>query len=385
MNEMVAFLARHGYWILFVSVLGRQACLPVPANLILLAGGALAGLGSLSVVNIVLVSLIAFLLADLAWYEAGRSWGSRTLHFICGSTRNPTACVSKMSERFNHYGPKVLLFSKFVIGLDAVAAPMAGISGTDRPQFLAFDASGAILWSSAYVALGYAFRTQLDRIANYSSKVGTLAALVGVAAVCAFVTLRIIRWYRFLSEFRLARITPDQLMNKLRSGENVLILDLQGGTKHAQGLVAIPSALRINPHLLERYKRYQDADLATNREVVLYCSCPSEFTSARVAQSLHRRGFEDVRPLAGGLQAWVQRSFPVTHDVEMLPTPERTVFVLREIFHYPETHTARLLRTSIADVDCLLKAAKQRIERNHAKSPLLVRHRDSEVSEETTP
>ena len=53
MNEMVAFLAKHGYWILFISVLGRQACLPVPANLLLLAGGALAGLGKLSFVNVV--------------------------------------------------------------------------------------------------------------------------------------------------------------------------------------------------------------------------------------------------------------------------------------------------------------------------------------------
>jgi membrane protein DedA with SNARE-associated domain/rhodanese-related sulfurtransferase len=385
MKQMVEFLARHGYWLLFVSVLGRQACLPIPANLLLLAGGALAGLGKLSFVNIVAVSVIAFLLADHAWYEAGRSWGSKTLHFICGSTRDPAACVNKMTAGFNRSGAKVLLFSKFVIGLDAVAAPMAGIAGTDRPRFLAFDGVGAILWSSAYAALGWAFSDQLDRVASYSSKLGTLAVLGGLVAVCVLVILRLIRWYRFLREFRLSRITPDQLMSKLRAGENVLILDLQGGAKHAQGLVAIPGAIRINPDLLERYARYLDPDLATNREVVLYCSCPGEFTSARVAMALHGRGFKDVRPLAGGIEAWVKRCLPVTTNVEILTAPEHAAFVLHEIFHYSEARAARLLRTSVADVDRLLKSAKQRAERAYVEGMLLIKHRDSLVPQESIP
>src|SRR6201987_2303172 len=89
MKQLIEFLEGHGYWVLFASVVGRQACLPVPANLLLLAAGALAGQGKLSFVNIVAVSVIAFLLADHAWYEAGRRWGGKTLHFICGSTRDP--------------------------------------------------------------------------------------------------------------------------------------------------------------------------------------------------------------------------------------------------------------------------------------------------------
>src|ERR1700730_6636520 len=87
MTEMVQLLARYGYWLLFVAVLGRQACLPVPANLLLVAAGALAGLGRLSASGVVVFSVAAFLVADLAWYKAGQRWGSRTLHFIVGGTR----------------------------------------------------------------------------------------------------------------------------------------------------------------------------------------------------------------------------------------------------------------------------------------------------------
>jgi len=170
-------------------------------------------------------------------------------------------------------------------------------------------------------------------------------------------------------------------MNKLRAGENVLILDLQGGAKQAQGVMAIPGAIRIDPHQLERYEEYRNSDLATNREVVLYCSCPSEFTSARIALILRRRGFADVRPLAGGLQAWRKRCFPVTSDVEMLPPPEQAVFVLREIFHHSRTSAAHLLRTSLANVDHLFRTAKQRIEDNPAEGLLLEKDRDSEAAE----
>lgn len=46
---MIETLARYGCRLLFVSVFGRQACLPVLANLCLVAAGALAGFGQLSV------------------------------------------------------------------------------------------------------------------------------------------------------------------------------------------------------------------------------------------------------------------------------------------------------------------------------------------------
>jgi membrane protein DedA with SNARE-associated domain/rhodanese-related sulfurtransferase len=362
MNETVEFLAKHGYWVLFASVLGRQACVPVPANLLLLAGGALAGLGKLSFAGVVAFSVAAFLLADLAWYEAGRRWGSRTLHLVCGATRDPGSCVDKIYQTFSRYGVKTLLVSKFIIGLDAVAAPMAGISGTDRPRFLVFDALGAILWASAYTALGYVFSNQLDRVVTYSAGLAKLVLLAAVAVLVVFIVLRLFRLYRFLAKFRLAGITPDQLRDKLLAREEILILDLQGRAKQVPGLVAIPGAIRVDPYHLRRYRRqYRDVDLPTNREVILYSASPSEFTSARVALELRRRGFENVRPLVGDLQAWRDRSFPVTPSAQMLSSQEQSVYVLREILQYSLTNTAQLLKTSTANVDQLLERAKKRI------------------------
>jgi membrane protein DedA with SNARE-associated domain/rhodanese-related sulfurtransferase len=324
MKQMVEFLAQHGYWVLFVSVLGRQACLPVPASLVLVAAGALAGLGKLNLAGIIAFTVAAFLLADLAWYGAGRTWGGRTLEFVCGAAADPGACVGKITGKFHRHGARLLLVSKFIIGVDAVAVPMAGISRTGLPRFLVFDAMGAILWSAAYTALGYIFSDQLDRVAEYAAALGKLVVLAGVAGLGASIILKLVLWYHFLRKFRLARITPEELRDKLNAGGRILVLDLQGGSQ-GQELPAIPGAVRINSRQLSQYmKQYRGLDLATNCEVILYCSSPGEATSARVALALRQRGFEHVRPLAGGLQSWRELGFPVTTDVRMLPAPELT-------------------------------------------------------------
>jgi len=361
MKEMVEFLAKHGYWVLFVSVLSRQACLPVPANLLLLAAGALAGLGKLNLAGIIVFAVAAFLLADTAWYGAGRTWGGQTLEFVCGAAADPCACVGKMAGRFSRHGVRLLVVSKFIIGVDAVAAPMAGISRIGLRRFLVFDAMGAILWSSVYTALGYIFSDQLDRVAEYAAAMGKLMVLAGVAWLGVLIILKPTRWYRFLRKFRLARITPEELRDKLSAGGRILVLDLQGGLSQGQGLPAIPGAVRIDSRQLSQYmKQYRGVDLATDREVILYCRSPGEATSARVALALRQRGFEHVRPLAGGLQSWREHGFPVATDVRMLPAPEHAVFVLHEVLQYSRMTAARLLKTSIANVDQLLEGAQKR-------------------------
>ena len=205
MNEMVRLLVAHGYWLLFSALFARQACLPVPANLLLLAAGALAGFGRLSFVTILAFSVVALLLADLAWYESGRRWGGRTLHFICGAERDPKSCVNKLIASYRRHGVKLLIFSKFIIGLDAIAAPMLGNSRINRFQFLIFDAIGAILWSFAYATLGYFFKEQLGHVDAYSKRLGTLALLGVITGVGVFITRKLLRWHRFALEFRLAR------------------------------------------------------------------------------------------------------------------------------------------------------------------------------------
>jgi rhodanese-related sulfurtransferase len=53
------------------------------------------------------------------------------------------------------------------------------------------------------------------------------------------------------------------------------------------------------------------AELPRDREIILYCSCPNEASAAQVAKLLMNSGFHRVRPLLGGLDAWIEAGHPV--------------------------------------------------------------------------
>ena len=52
-------------------------------------------------------------------------------------------------------------------------------------------------------------------------------------------------------------------------------------------------------------------EIPRDRDIILYCSCPNEVSSARAALLLHRSGLLRVRPLLGGIDAWKERHYPL--------------------------------------------------------------------------
>ena len=191
MNESMEFLARHGYWLLVSAVLGRQACLPIPTALFLVAAGALSRARRLSLLGTVGVAVVTFLLADLAWYEAGRRFGDRVLHFLCSLSRDPGSCVHRATSAFAIYGLWTLLVSKFVLGLDAMAAPLAGAARIPPLRFLVFDSLGSMFWSTTYAVLGYIFTDQLGRVAGHVIGMGAILALTVASGVGFYIVRKI--------------------------------------------------------------------------------------------------------------------------------------------------------------------------------------------------
>src|SRR2546426_6492307 len=60
-------------------------------------------------------------------------------------------------------------------------------------------------------------------------------------------------------------------------------------------------------------------DFFPHREVVLYCACPNEASAAYAAKKLLDRGYVRVRPLLGGLDAWVAAGHEVEHRPRVVP------------------------------------------------------------------
>jgi len=217
MNTLVHFVVRHGYSILFAAIFARQIGLPVPAPGFLLAAGALAADRKLGFVPAVGLAITACAVADWVWYEAGRHWGDRVVHLIHRlATRAPDAHDRRAKRIFAKYGPPLLVLAKFVPGLDAVAPPLAGTSGTSRIRFLALETVGASLWSTGYAGLGYIFSHDLDRAAAYVGRAGALlAGLLACGGLSIYAVRKLVRRSRSVRESQPVRMTPVDPMRSI--------------------------------------------------------------------------------------------------------------------------------------------------------------------------
>jgi rhodanese-related sulfurtransferase len=86
-----------------------------------------------------------------------------------------------------------------------------------------------------------------------------------------------------------------------------VIIDVRSTTARELEPRWIPGALHVP--LQEVAQRLKE--LPRDREIILYCTCPSEASAARVAKILMNHGFRKVRPLYGGLDAWVAAGYAV--------------------------------------------------------------------------
>jgi membrane protein DedA with SNARE-associated domain len=266
MSHAGEFLVQHGYAMLFVWLLLEQGALPLPSIPLLLACGALARSGQLHPLLVVLSALAACLIADNVWFQLGRKKGGKVLHFLCRIALEPDSCVRQTENAFLRYGVNALLVSKFVPGLNAVAAPLAGSSGASLIRFLIYDTTGALLWVLSYAGLGYAFSDQIETIGAYAMRTGSGLVLLLLAIVTAWIAWKYLQRRRFLRKISVARITPQELKSKLDAGEDVLVVDLRSRREFDED--SIPGALHMPTEELAKRHR----DIPRDRDVILFCS-----------------------------------------------------------------------------------------------------------------
>ena len=183
-HPILNIVLAHGYSLLLGWVFLEQLGLPVPSIPLLLAAGALSGLGRLNLAACLILATLASLVADIFWYELGRQKGVKVVQWLCKVTLEPDSCVRRTEGVFERLGAKSLLIAKFVPGLNAVATPLAGI-----------------------------FRMKFGK---------------------------------FLRELRISRITVDELKEKIDAGEEVTIVDLRHSLDFEADPETIPGALHFD-------------------------------------------------------------------------------------------------------------------------------------------
>src|SRR5262245_21878060 len=109
MDDLLQFVARYGYLLIFGSIFIEQIGLPLPGVPILVGVGALSRSGDFYFPFVVLTALAGSLTADLMWYQLGRRYGRAVLNIMCRISLEPDYCVRRAEDAFARRGVWSLL------------------------------------------------------------------------------------------------------------------------------------------------------------------------------------------------------------------------------------------------------------------------------------
>ena len=268
LHSNLQFVADHVYTVLFFWVLLEQAGLPVPSVPILLACGAMAGTGHVSLPLAVMIALVGSLIADYGWYELGRRKGMRVLNFLCKMSLEPDSCVRQTESMYAKQGLRALVVAKFIPGLGTAAPPLAGVFRLSLGEFFLFDAIGTFIWASLFIGLGAIFEKQLKEVEEMIAQVGGSLFVAAIIALTLYIAWKFAKREMFIRELRTARVDAEAVKRMMDRGEEMVIVDLRHPSQIEAEPYTIAGALRMSPEeLSEKHEQ-----IPRDRDVILFCT-----------------------------------------------------------------------------------------------------------------
>jgi rhodanese-related sulfurtransferase len=257
--------------------------------------------------------VLGSLVSDSVWYWMGKRYGAAVVKLLCRLSMESSTCVRKTELYFSKRGAGALVVAKFIPGLGSVAAPIAGQTGMDYRFFAVYDIAGILLWAVTCTLGGRFFGDVLKRHPGALAWVARFGFLLFVLLLLGFLVHRFFRQRAFLREIRLARVDPRELKQMLDRGQPVYIVDLRHPLDYLPDPRTLPGAVLLTPDKLVEHS----SEIPRDRDVVLFCTCPSEATAAKMALAIRKLGVYRVRPLLGGFDEWKKLGYPL---VEIAPT-----------------------------------------------------------------
>lgn len=194
---MQHFIAQYGYLAVFLLMLAESACIPVPSEVIMLFGGALAagavagahpslaGIIVAGVLGNVVGSYVAWAVGRYAGQAAVRRWGRR----IGVRERE----IDRATAWFERRGAAAVLIGRLVPVIRTFISLPAGFAAMPPLRFGVYTTLGCIPWTAALAIAGYALGANWESVANgFRGPTYAIAGIV-VAALVIAVLLRVRR------------------------------------------------------------------------------------------------------------------------------------------------------------------------------------------------
>jgi membrane protein DedA with SNARE-associated domain len=186
------FISQYGYVAVFLLMLAESACIPIPSEVIMLFGGALAagavagahpalaGIVLAGVLGNVAGSYISWAVGRYAGQAAVRRWGR-----FAGLRDHD---IDRATRWFQRHGPAAVLFGRVVPVVRTFISLPAGFAGMPAGRFGLYTTLGCIPWTAALGIAGYALGANWQNVANdFHGPTYAIAGLIAVGIVVAVV------------------------------------------------------------------------------------------------------------------------------------------------------------------------------------------------------
>jgi membrane protein DedA with SNARE-associated domain len=165
-SELSDWLSTWGYLGVFICVFIGNLGIPVPEETVLLAAGFLAGRGDLSLQPLFLVGIGSAVIGDCCGFLFGRTGGQRLFEGLAQRFTFVRSRYERLQSFFCTHGSKAVFMARFIAGARFMAGPMAGAAGMSFLRFLGWNLSGALVWCSLIITIGYLVGDELEWVAH---------------------------------------------------------------------------------------------------------------------------------------------------------------------------------------------------------------------------
>jgi membrane-associated protein len=162
----LALITNYGVIVLFATTFLSCLALPVPASLMMLAGGGFAASGDLVLTQTLAAAFCGAVLGDNAGYWLCKKSGAKLTDWL---HRSPSraALIAKAEASLAKWGGSAVFLSRWLFSpLGPYVNLVAGLTALHWPRFVIAGALGEAIWVGVYVGLGYSFADQMTAIGN---------------------------------------------------------------------------------------------------------------------------------------------------------------------------------------------------------------------------
>lgn len=187
---MQHFIATYGYLAVFLLMVAESACIPVPSELIMTFGGALAA-GAvpgtyLSLVVVIVAGVAGNVVGSYIAWAVGRYGGQAALRRWGRRVWLREHDIERANRWFGRHGNMAVLFGRVLPVVRTFISLPAGFAGMPALRFGIYTAIGCIPWTAALAGAGYAVGANWQSIANgFHGPTYIIAAVVVLAVVIA--------------------------------------------------------------------------------------------------------------------------------------------------------------------------------------------------------